>query len=468
VQEEEPSEEDGEEDSSDSEEVWNAEEEKDFLRTLGALKSDSPRIYDQQAKFYTEREDDGSGPCSSKSTANESKKTMFLRDYERKLVLERGGRLSDDEDDAEEMDDEDDDEEAQGTRRRGPTDESYLAAEKRLKDEFKKAVADLELSNSDDSEAEEGGLLKKKTKSDVEKDQEDADFNEWLRAGGSSMLDANDRDLRKLRDRWTAPELDEDERFLRDYLLTKKYETDGHGAIPSYKEIVGSDEDEEEERATQFEHKFNFRFEEPDQEFIKKYPRTVKESIRPTDNRRKRKRAQEKERKEEIRRKLELELAEEEATALPFKYRSVPANSFGLSVDEILRAEDAQLNAWAPIKKVSQYRDVDEEKRDAAFFARKAQNQQQKRKIFHAARSIKTDTKVKEPEKIEEPVEHPHENGETKKPKKKRQKHMKKEKQKTELDTDRLRAYGVSTKKLKRLQYNKLKDAKEGGKTEQT
>ena len=67
----------------------------------------------------------------------------------------------------------------------------------------------------------------------------------------------------------------------------------GRSRLPSYNEIVDepfSEEEAELEKEEEFEHKFNFRFEEPDPEFIKRYPRTMEDSLRRKDDKRKQKR----------------------------------------------------------------------------------------------------------------------------------------------------------------------------------
>lgn len=98
--------------------------------------------------------------------------------------------------------------------------------------------------------------------------------------------------------------MSKDDKFLRDYILSNGYNKRDKDDVPTYDEIVGDDEeleiseDEAElERQAEFEQKFNFRFEEPDSEFIKRYPRTIDHSVRKVDNRRKEKRVEIKERK---------------------------------------------------------------------------------------------------------------------------------------------------------------------------
>lgn len=70
--------------------------EKQFFKTLSCLKSKDPRIYDQNTKFFEENKNDKSGATKKKTKKDQP---MFLKDYERKMLLEKGGQISDIDDD---------------------------------------------------------------------------------------------------------------------------------------------------------------------------------------------------------------------------------------------------------------------------------------------------------------------------------------------------------------------------------
>ncbi|KAJ9593825.1 hypothetical protein L9F63_027531, partial [Diploptera punctata] len=67
--------------------------EKDFFKTLSCLKKKDPRIYDKNKYFFNE-----SAPTHSETkSAKKEEKPLFLRDYERKLIVENEGKLIEEE-----------------------------------------------------------------------------------------------------------------------------------------------------------------------------------------------------------------------------------------------------------------------------------------------------------------------------------------------------------------------------------
>ncbi|KAM6966272.1 protein KRI1 homolog [Tautogolabrus adspersus] len=281
--------------SDDSEVELDPETERDFYRTLSLLKKKDPKIYETDAKFYSEVSTSEEKPSTSKKGV----KPMYLKDYERKVILEREGKYEDDEDS--------DDEEAIKRRERAAS-PSYMQEQRELKESFRKFIHDSDDEDNKGSEGEkEPQLLIRRIKTQDEKDKEEADYVDWLKGQAEVEGLEEVKDMKYLRDYWNDPELDEKERFLRDYVLNKGYLEEDHEEerIPTYDEVVQDDvEDSEEEgetfleRQEDFERSYNFRFEEPDAQEVKTYPRNIATSVRSKDDRRTRKREEVKERKQ--------------------------------------------------------------------------------------------------------------------------------------------------------------------------
>ncbi|XP_034067131.1 protein KRI1 homolog [Gymnodraco acuticeps] len=283
--------------SDDSEVELDPAVERDFYRTLSLLKKKDPKIYQEDATFYSE------GPSISDEKASTSKKAvkpMFLKDYERKVILEKEGKYEDDDDS--------DDEEAARRMDERASSPSYIQEQRQLRDSFRKFIQD-----SDEEEEvpeREGGseLLTRRIKSQDEEEKEEKDFVEWLKDKTDLEGPEEVKDLKYLRDYWNDPELDDKECFLRDYVLNKGYKEEDEGddeRIPTYEEVLQDDvEDSEEEgesfleRQEDFERKYNFRYEEPDAARVKTYPRSIATSVRTKDDSRKLKRDEVKERKQ--------------------------------------------------------------------------------------------------------------------------------------------------------------------------
>lgn len=249
--------------------------EKDFFKTLACLKNKDPSIYKNDVSFFSEYE------VNVKKKKKD--KPILLKDYERNLILEKEEVLGD------EYDTEDDTEEA-------PRFLTNNEKRNNIQDGLKKIL---------EQNDENWDVIIKREKNKEDALKEESDYKLWL-AGQKNKLGDTDlvRDLKPLKEYWNNPDLDEGEKFLRDYILNKKYLDKEDGEyIPTYEEVVHdsdkdlSNDEENIEKQEEFEHKYNFRFEEPDQEFIKRYPRTLENSLRRTDDRRKIKRQEIKERK---------------------------------------------------------------------------------------------------------------------------------------------------------------------------
>ncbi|XP_058685005.1 protein KRI1 homolog, partial [Poecile atricapillus] len=82
--------------SSGDEPALDPREEREFYRTLALLKNRDPRIYRSDGEFYSrnESEDDEDEDEDDEDEDEEERgasRPMFLKDYERKVVLEKEG-----------------------------------------------------------------------------------------------------------------------------------------------------------------------------------------------------------------------------------------------------------------------------------------------------------------------------------------------------------------------------------------
>lgn len=293
-------------DTDESEVELDPKLDRDFYRTLSLLKKKDPKIYQTDAKFYSE-ESSESGDEEKPSTSKKSEKPMFLKDYERKVILERGGKYDDEEEDS--------DEEISNKMQERAASPTYIQEQKDLKESFRKFLHDSDEEGSSDKDEE---LLTRRTKTQEEKDREEADYVEWLKGQAELEGEEEIKDMKYLRDYWNNPGLDEKESFLRDYVLNKGYlEEDDEERIPTYDEVVQDDVDDSEgegesflQKQEDFERHYNFRFEEPDAGKVKTYPRNIATSVRSKDDRRKIKREEVKERKKKEKEQKQQQLKE--------------------------------------------------------------------------------------------------------------------------------------------------------------
>ncbi|XP_072255702.1 protein KRI1 homolog [Pyxicephalus adspersus] len=295
-------EENSESSSSESEDEPEIDPEldKDFYRTLSLLKKKDPRIYQEDTTFYRETDE-----TSSKQSKSTKEKPMYLKDYERKVILEKEGKYEDEESSDGE------DGIFQDQRSRSPT---YLEEQRQIKESFQKFVRD---SDSEEDEGTTANLLTKRVKTKKEQEAEEEKYVAWLK-GQKEIEEKEDlKEMSYLKQYWTDPSLDEGEKFLRDYILNKEYvesESDEEEECPPALEEaphVSDSEDEGElflKKQEDFERKYNFRFEEPDSDLVKTFPRTIAQSVRRKDDRRKLKREEIKERKRKEKEKKEEEL----------------------------------------------------------------------------------------------------------------------------------------------------------------
>lgn len=271
--------------SSDDEfaEPDNPKFNKAFLKALSAIQS--KEYSDLKGKpFFTEED---YGPKKKKE---KQEKPMTLKDYERHIILDHGGRLKDDEEEE------------------GDPAEKKKVSSKSKDDLINGFKNDVE--SSDDDDLFTSGLFKVKESQKPEKKQEEEeeeDVINFVKGKKKSLKDKEDEAiLQTLRDKWSNPNISKDEKWLADFFLNQKYLEEDDGNVDrAYNETVIdeetlSDDEKTLARMDDFDRQYRFRFEEPEQEFLKHYPRNIEDSVRAKKQKRKEAReAYEKRKKEE-------------------------------------------------------------------------------------------------------------------------------------------------------------------------
>ncbi|KAF3846859.1 hypothetical protein F7725_003937, partial [Dissostichus mawsoni] len=380
----------------------------------------------QKYDKYRQKEELQRRPAISDEKASTSKKAvkpMFLKDYERKVILEKEGKYEDDDDS--------DDEEAARRMDERASSPSYIQEQRQLRDSFRKFIQD-----SDEEEEvpeREGGseLLTRRIKSQDEEDKEEKDFVEWLKDKTDLEGPEEVKDL-----------LDDKECFLRDYVLNKGYKEEEEGGdermtwrtlrrkaslswsvrrtlkgnttsatragrsasqnVPAKHRHLR--EDQGRRRKLKRDEKFfgdeyygGAEDEKPQFEADEELEDGCRLRPQPADGLKKKKKKERKTMKKEDlpqsgkkRRKSHFAEYLDEYYKLDyediiddlpcrFRYRQVLPNDFGLSTEEILHADDKELNQWASLKKTCMFRSDKEESSDLHNYKIKAKNVGKKR-----------------------------------------------------------------------------------------
>lgn len=296
---------DDDDDESDSESETEDEDgeqltralDADIRKTLKLIRKKDPAIYDKSIAFFQKNESDSDDENSNDEDADGQEKRkkakkkkaakdapLYYKDLVRQQVI--AGDVDSD------------DEKAEVNRVM-----TYGEEQAKLKQDFLSTLKNA--TGSDDDEGDDdsaendeeeddldGGLFKIRKKTEDEKKMEDEEFSSFTNKYGSALKKS---------------EVDPDA-FLEHYLSSEGWK-DKKNVVPTYDEIVNDDEDAEElERAEEFEHSYNFRFEEEGSGQIQTYARRIEDTMRREDDSRKRKRAERKERKALERLKKEEEL----------------------------------------------------------------------------------------------------------------------------------------------------------------
>jgi protein KRI1 len=187
------------------------------------------------------------------------------------------------------------------------------------KDEFLKKIADENEEKSNNEDFIDDGFLKLKPDSDiivineekkkenqVEEDFENLDIDKVLQ---KAKIKPKNLDTDLLKKIWGDDKnLDKNERFLRNYILSEAWLENEENKIHKHLLLIDKEDEEKDEVFDEYEFKYNHRFEEEGGANLTTYQRNITDSYRIKDDTRSQKRKQKELRKEEEKQKFNTEL----------------------------------------------------------------------------------------------------------------------------------------------------------------
>jgi len=242
-----------EEEEDENGELLTPEVDSKIMDTLLKIRNKDPSIYDSNQKFFTD------DLFEEKKTSKT--KPVKYQDFLRTTLLEEGADAFEKAEEA-------------AKRKKGTEQEDVRTA-------LLQAVKD----GGDD----EDDLFVKKVKSKGEKIAEDQDFDDFDKKTNMDHMQILASKY------WQSDDqLDSDEQFLRDYILHEQWK-DTNGIQNGVEDH--DSESEHLEAVDNFEHDYNFRFEEAGGDQYTGHDRNVLNSVRQKDDKRKKKRKEREERK---------------------------------------------------------------------------------------------------------------------------------------------------------------------------
>ena len=256
-----------------------------ILKTLVMLKNKEPKVYNPQTQFYNEQEFENAQEKWMEKVQS-IQKPMRIKDYHRQQLLSSQNEVQND---------------SKSHSLDSKTVLTPAQEQERLKNETRAAFAAAVLEDEDQD------ILTLRPKSKEEKEQQEIEYKKFLLQ--HAHLDSNPSSLKAWSSFKNEQQVDPDEAFLMEYILTKGWVDPDADVVPSYNEIVDDSEDEQNvEAAEEFENQYNFRFEQEGATEITTHARAIPTSLRRTDDKRKRMREKKLARKESEKQNKEQEL----------------------------------------------------------------------------------------------------------------------------------------------------------------